>query len=66
MEDLKMTYKNCLLTKKQAAEILGISTRTIDRYRAAGALRAATKKVGPRMVRFRLAEVQKIVERGVR
>lgn len=55
-----------LVTKRQAAEILGISTRTIDRWRAAGALKNAVRKLGPRLVRFRLSELQKAVARGVK
>lgn len=53
-----------IVTKKKAAELLGVSPRTIDRWRAEGALRSAVRKLGPRMVRFSVNELMKIVEHG--
>lgn len=51
-----------LLTKKQLATVLGVSTRTIDRLRAAG-MKLGETKLG-RIVRFRQSEADKMVARG--
>ena len=44
------------LTKTQAAEILGISARTLDRWIAAGTVPA--HKLGPRTVRIHRADLE--------
>ena len=53
-----------LLTKKEAAELLGVSERTIDRWRAAGAKLGETK-LG-RIIRFRASTIEKLAEKGLR
>lgn len=50
-----------LLTKREVAAQLRISTRTLDRLRATGKLRA-TKVLGT--VRFTAAEVEKFINRN--
>lgn len=54
---------NELLTKRRAAELLGVSTRTIDRMRAEGRLRAV-RPTGRRSVRFEMAELEKYVAKS--
>lgn len=49
-----------LLTKKQAGELLGVTTRTSDRLRADGRLRAVRVR---RSVRFEPSELQRYIQR---
>ena len=51
-----------LITKKQAAERLAVSTRTIDRMAAMGRLNKIF--VGP-SPRFKKSDIDRIVERGI-
>jgi excisionase family DNA binding protein len=51
-----------LLTKRQAAERFQVSTRTLDRWRAAGLLPAF--KVGG-TVRFRPADLERFLKKKV-
>ena len=44
LENLQQRYKKSLLSKKEAAEELSISTATLDRLRKKGQIR--TKRVG--------------------
>ena len=44
LENLKQKYKKSLLSKKEAADELSISTATLDRLRKQGLIRS--KKVG--------------------
>ncbi len=44
LENLQQKYKKSLLSKKEAAEELSISTATLDRLRKQGLIRS--KKVG--------------------
>lgn len=44
LENLQQRYKKSLLSKKEAAEELNISTATLDRLRKQGLIRS--KKVG--------------------
>ena len=53
-----------LITKREAAKLLGISTRTIDRYRAAGCFKGV--KFGKHTVRFRLSDIQAVVNKGIK
>ena len=50
-------------TIRQAAEILGSSTRTVERYARRGLLR--TIRLSPRRIRFDLNEVEKLSIEGV-
>lgn len=49
-----------LLTKQEAAKFLRVSTRTIDRFRALGKLRAV--KVGAKAL-FRESDLQTVVNK---
>ena len=51
-----------LLTKPEVAEALQVSGRCLERWVAQGRLRA--QYLGPRLVRFRLADVEELLERG--
>ncbi len=51
-----------LLRKKEAAEILACSTRTIDREASSGRLTRVKVRGG---VRFRLSQVQAVINGGV-
>jgi excisionase family DNA binding protein len=51
-----------LLRRREAAELLGVSARTVDRLAEAGALPRV--RVGERSVRFRAEDVIALVERG--
>ena len=52
-----------LITRKQAAEILDCSTKTIDRYIAAGLIREI--KFTQRRIRFDEAEIIRFAREGV-
>jgi len=49
-----------LLTKRQVAQLLGVTQRTIDNWRSEGRLRAA--KLGPGVVRFDPAEIRSFID----
>lgn len=49
-----------LVTREQAAQEMGVTPRTISRYRAAGTLTAYTSG---RRVRYSLAEVKRLRDR---
>lgn len=54
-----------LLDKKQMAEALGISTRTLDRLRAIGQIRGIKLLGGKRaLVRFEPAEFDRLISRN--
>jgi excisionase family DNA binding protein len=48
-----------MLTRKQVAEILGLSGRTVARMQAAGKIKSIV--VGERSVRFRIEDVQALM-----
>jgi hypothetical protein len=50
-------------TIRQAAEILGTSTRTVKRYASIGLLHPA--RITARMVRYDLGEVERLVTHGM-
>jgi excisionase family DNA binding protein len=54
-----MPDDDTLLTRRQAADLFRIATRTLDRWRARGLVRAVT--VG-RVVRFRRADLRALAE----
>ena len=56
------TIRDRLLNKKQVAEILGISTRTLDRLVAAGLLEKVFVGASPR---FRASDIARVMENGV-
>lgn len=59
MKKLAETARHApMLTTRQAAERLAVSTRSIARYAKDGRLPAV--KVGPRLVRFRLADIERL------
>lgn len=45
---------------KTAADMLGVSVRTLDRYQAAGVIQPCPVPRAPRM--FRVADIQKLTE----
>ncbi len=51
-----------LLTKREVSEALRVSGRCLERWVAQGRLRA--QYLGPRLVRFRLADVEDLLARG--
>lgn len=51
-----------LLTKQEVADWLRVDLNTIDRMRERGDL--PTVRVGPRLVRFRRADVLRLLEEG--
>jgi len=51
-----------LLTKREVAEALQVSGRCLERWVAQGRMRA--QYLGPRLVRFRRADVEDLLERG--
>ena len=53
-----------LLSYGDAAKIVGISTRTVQRYVAKGLIR--TVPIGPRLKRIPQSEVDRLLEYGVR
>ncbi|MGV3684374.1 MAG: helix-turn-helix transcriptional regulator [Daejeonella sp.] len=54
-KDTAPSGQKVLLTRKEAAEILGVSPATIDNYAKAGFL--TPQKIGARNVRFRYEQV---------
>lgn len=60
LEYLQHKYKKSLLSKKEAAEELSISTATLDRLRKQGLIRS--KKVGGGIY-FNLTEIATFIER---
>jgi excisionase family DNA binding protein len=52
-----------LLTKKEAANLLGVKSRTLDDWREAGAIACIEK---PGYVRFRLEDVQAFIARNLK
>jgi excisionase family DNA binding protein len=57
-----MTTQDKLLTKKEVADKFGITTRTLNRWRNRGVIKAVV--VG-RVVRFRPDDVQAVIHRAV-
>lgn len=57
-----MTNLDRLLSKKEVAEKFGITTRTVNRWRNRGVLKAVV--VG-KVVRFRPDDVQAVIHRAV-
>ena len=53
-----------LLTKREVAEVLRVSGRCLERWVAQGRLRA--QYLGPRLIRFRRADVEDLLGRGKR
>jgi excisionase family DNA binding protein len=53
-----------LLDKKSIAEALGVSTRTVDRLRVTGAIRAVKMPGRRGMVRFEPTEVDRLIQRN--
>ena len=62
MENRSVSQVERLVSKKQVAERLALSVRTVDRLMAKGVLRRV-KVLGA--VRFRLSEVLAIINEGV-
>ena len=58
----ELQYEDKLITKKQAAERLAISTRTIDRMVA---MRRLEKIFVGASTRFRKSDIDRIVAKGV-
>ena len=54
-----------LLSQKQAAELLGLSVRTLERYRRAG-IGPTFCRIGSRMVRYREQDLQAWTESSLR
>ena len=52
-----------LLTKRHFARSLGVSERTVDSWRARGAVQAV--KLGPKVVRFHPDELARVMREGV-
>jgi len=58
---------NTLLTKQQLAELLKVSPRTIDRWRAMGLEKdLGVVHLGKRVVRFRYRPIERIQEKGLK
>jgi hypothetical protein len=54
-----------LLSKQAVAGLIGVSTRTVDRLRAEGALRAVKVGTCPKSpVRFEPAEIERFITKG--
>lgn len=54
-----------LLDKKEAAKLLGVSPRTIDRMRAVGALKAVKlPTTNSRSIRFEPNEIDRLVSKN--
>lgn len=60
-----MKIEKELLTKKEVATVLGISTRTIDRIRARG-VDVGAVRLGPKTVRFKASRVKQLLEDGIK
>ena len=54
-----------LLTKKELAEKLSLSTRTIDRLRARG-VDMGEVKLGTKTIRFKASTARKFLENGIK
>ena len=52
-----------LLTKAEAAALLRVSLKTLDRWRAAGVLRPVEIGEGIRSVRYRRDDIEALIER---
>ena len=52
-----------LLTRKQVADALGLCVHTVARYTRRGLLPAVT--LGPRVIRYRKQDVEKLIQSGV-
>jgi excisionase family DNA binding protein len=55
-----MKTENRLLSTKEVSERLGVCTLTVRRWTKKGTLTAV--RVGPRLLRYRLADIKKIEE----
>jgi excisionase family DNA binding protein len=60
LEGINLPYPRPM-TKAELAEFLGVSPRTVDNY--VSARRIPFIKLGPRLVRFRLADVERALKR---
>ena len=53
-----------LLTRKQAAEFLGVKESTLAHWKCTGRYNLASVKIG-RLVKYRIADLEKFIEQGV-
>jgi predicted site-specific integrase-resolvase len=64
MSELKPILKpsSVLLTRRQVAQLLAVSTESIKRYERRGALRSI--RLNSRVIRYRPEDVQRMIEEG--
>lgn len=55
---------NQLLTRKQAAEFLGVKESTLAHWKCTGRYNLASVKIG-RLVKYRATDLEKFIEKGV-
>jgi len=53
-----------LLTRKEAAEFLGVAESTLAQWKCTGRYNLASVKIG-RLVKYRIADLEKFIEQGV-
>jgi excisionase family DNA binding protein len=56
------TFQERLVTKRELARRLGVTTRTLDKWIAAGKIPAATVRMSRKSVNWRESEVLHIIE----
>lgn len=54
-----------LLNKEQAAKLLGVSTRTLDRYRHIDKVQLGEVRIGG-LIKFRPSDLDRIIQKGIR
>ena len=55
---------NQLLTRKQAAEFLGVKESTLAHWKCTGRYNLTSVKIG-RLVKYRVTDLEKFIEKGV-
>ena len=52
-----------LLTQQEAAKLIGVEPRTLEAWRARGSYQLPFVKIGPRIVRYRLRDLEAWIEK---
>jgi len=56
--------QDSLLTRKQAAEFLGVKESTLAHWKCVGRYNLQSVKIG-RLVKYRVSDLEKFIEKGV-
>lgn len=60
-----MNYRDDLLTRKEAAEILGVKERTLTHWKCVGRYNLPYVKIG-RLIKYRRSDLETFILRGVK